>query len=399
MPRWSTSTMSRVRCTDRNAAWISAGHLRRTLSRAAGQEHQRVRQHVGADRRQHHDVEADGLARARVAILEDLVAAAVGVGGAFFGDARMEPIREIRRGGTAAPGRQARRQEACRPRPTHPPAPLHRSTHLPCANVGRIRDVRLHIALIVLAGALVYGTGLSGPLLFDDETSILNNASIRQLTPLSGPLEPAPQHAGGRPARGEPDVRRELRDRRTGRHRLSRDEPGDSPPGRAGALRDRAARAAAEARAQGAARRRGPGGAGRGDAVGGPPAEQRVGQLSDRAQRVADGALLPRDALHGDSRRHLSAAGDVDRRGRGGVGSGHGVEGIDGHGAGDGAAVRPRVPVWLVARGVGRAAVSLWRPGGVVDRAGRDPVVRAAARPWALPPTRRPGSTSSTSCR
>ena len=50
--------------------------------------------------------------------------------------------------------------------------------------------MRLHIALIVLAGALVYGNGLSGPLLFDDENSILNNRSIRQLTPLSGPLSP-----------------------------------------------------------------------------------------------------------------------------------------------------------------------------------------------------------------
>lgn len=50
--------------------------------------------------------------------------------------------------------------------------------------------MRLHIALIVLAGVLVYGNGLSGPLLFDDETSILNNPSIRQLTPLSGPLNP-----------------------------------------------------------------------------------------------------------------------------------------------------------------------------------------------------------------
>jgi protein O-mannosyl-transferase len=50
--------------------------------------------------------------------------------------------------------------------------------------------VRLHIAFIVLAGVLVYGNGLSGPLLFDDETSILNNTSIRQLTPLSGPLSP-----------------------------------------------------------------------------------------------------------------------------------------------------------------------------------------------------------------
>jgi Flp pilus assembly protein TadD len=50
--------------------------------------------------------------------------------------------------------------------------------------------VRLHIALIVLAGVLVYGNALSGPLLFDDETSILNNTSIRRLTPLSGPLSP-----------------------------------------------------------------------------------------------------------------------------------------------------------------------------------------------------------------
>ena len=50
--------------------------------------------------------------------------------------------------------------------------------------------MRLHIALIVLAGVLVYGNAMSGPLLFDDETSILNNTSIRQLTPLSGPLTP-----------------------------------------------------------------------------------------------------------------------------------------------------------------------------------------------------------------
>lgn len=50
--------------------------------------------------------------------------------------------------------------------------------------------MRLHIALIVLAGVLVYGNAMSGPLLFDDETSILNNTSIRRLTPLSGPLSP-----------------------------------------------------------------------------------------------------------------------------------------------------------------------------------------------------------------
>jgi len=61
--------------------------------------------------------------------------------------------------------------------------------------------VRLHIVYIVLAGVLVYGNGLSGPLLFDDETSILNNTSIRQLTPLSGPLSPPRDTpVAGRPA-------------------------------------------------------------------------------------------------------------------------------------------------------------------------------------------------------
>ncbi len=50
--------------------------------------------------------------------------------------------------------------------------------------------MRLHIAFIVLAGVLVYGNGLSGPMLFDDETSILNNTQIRRLSPLSVPLSP-----------------------------------------------------------------------------------------------------------------------------------------------------------------------------------------------------------------
>ena len=50
--------------------------------------------------------------------------------------------------------------------------------------------MRLHIAFIVLAGALVYGNSLSGPLLFDDETSILNNTQIRRLSPVSVPLSP-----------------------------------------------------------------------------------------------------------------------------------------------------------------------------------------------------------------
>ena len=60
--------------------------------------------------------------------------------------------------------------------------------------------MRLHIAIIVLAGALVYGNSLSGPLLFDDETSILRNTQIRQLSPLSVPLRPpADTPVAGRP--------------------------------------------------------------------------------------------------------------------------------------------------------------------------------------------------------
>ena len=104
--------------------------------------------------------------------------------------------------------------------------------------------MRLHIAFIVLAGVLVYGNGLSGPLLFDDETSILNNTSIRQLTPLSGPLSPPRDTpVAGRPvvnltfavnyAMGGLDV--------TGYHVTNL---AGAPAGGADAVRDRAAGAA-----------------------------------------------------------------------------------------------------------------------------------------------------------
>ena len=45
-------------------------------------------------------------------------------------------------------------------------------------------------AVIILAGAVAYANSLSGPLFFDDQTSILNNPSIRQVWPLSVPLAP-----------------------------------------------------------------------------------------------------------------------------------------------------------------------------------------------------------------
>jgi hypothetical protein len=44
--------------------------------------------------------------------------------------------------------------------------------------------------LIVLAGALTYANSLSGPLLFDDQSSILTNPQIRHLWPLVETLTP-----------------------------------------------------------------------------------------------------------------------------------------------------------------------------------------------------------------
>ncbi len=45
-------------------------------------------------------------------------------------------------------------------------------------------------SVIVLAGALAYATSFSGPFLFDDQTAVVGNGQIRQLSPLSVPLSP-----------------------------------------------------------------------------------------------------------------------------------------------------------------------------------------------------------------
>jgi protein O-mannosyl-transferase len=44
--------------------------------------------------------------------------------------------------------------------------------------------------LLVVAGALAYATSLNGPFLYDDQTAILKNATIKSLSPLTGPLSP-----------------------------------------------------------------------------------------------------------------------------------------------------------------------------------------------------------------
>lgn len=52
------------------------------------------------------------------------------------------------------------------------------------------RRVWLCSAIIVVAVLAAYAKGWTGPFVFDDEPSILENATIRQLWPLSGPLSP-----------------------------------------------------------------------------------------------------------------------------------------------------------------------------------------------------------------
>jgi tetratricopeptide (TPR) repeat protein len=58
----------------------------------------------------------------------------------------------------------------------------------------------LPFALIVATGILVYANSLQGPFIWDDETAIVTNPTIRQLWPLSGPLVPP----GETPMAGRP---------------------------------------------------------------------------------------------------------------------------------------------------------------------------------------------------
>lgn len=64
------------------------------------------------------------------------------------------------------------------------------------------RSMWLSVLLIALATVAAYATTLHCPFVFDDIPSILDNASIRQLWPLSGPLSPPREHGitvSGRP--------------------------------------------------------------------------------------------------------------------------------------------------------------------------------------------------------
>src|SRR5688500_8657512 len=45
-------------------------------------------------------------------------------------------------------------------------------------------------AVLVLAGVLAYSSALGSPFLFDDRASVVDNTTIRSLTPLSGVFSP-----------------------------------------------------------------------------------------------------------------------------------------------------------------------------------------------------------------
>src|SRR5688572_17007480 len=57
--------------------------------------------------------------------------------------------------------------------------------------------VRWRAAVIVLAGVLAYANSLSGPFLFDDENSIVNNPTIRSVGAALSPPRDTP--VAGRP--------------------------------------------------------------------------------------------------------------------------------------------------------------------------------------------------------
>ena len=249
---------------------------------------------------------------------------------------------------------------------------------LRCAIVGRIRDVRLHIALIVLAGVLVYGNGLSGPLLFDDETSILSNTLHPPADPAVGAADArraTPRWPAGRwsnltfalnYAIGGLDV--------TGYHVVNLVVHLLAALTLYGIVRRTLRLQARCPRALGH------------DAdlvalaaamlwVVHPLNSESVSYLTERTESLMGLFYLRRFTRRFAPPRSATSR-PLDRAGGRGVGAGHGVERVHGHGAGDGAALRSRVPVQVVARGLGRATLPLCRPGRVVGGAGADPVVR-----------------------
>lgn len=81
-----------------------------------------------------------------------------------------------------------------------PPQTKRTSTATPAIATGEAKAIRRWCALLCLSASVAFLPGLKAPFYFDDLTSIEQNTSIRQLTPLSIPLSPpANTSVAGRP--------------------------------------------------------------------------------------------------------------------------------------------------------------------------------------------------------
>ena len=84
--------MSRSFWMRRKISRTAARQFRGALAGAAGEKEQRIGLRIGAERGQHDDVQVDLAALLRLAVLEDLEAAAVGIGRRVIADARLQAI-------------------------------------------------------------------------------------------------------------------------------------------------------------------------------------------------------------------------------------------------------------------------------------------------------------------
>ena len=212
-------------------------------------------------------------------------------------------------------------------------------------------------ALIVVSGAWAFWPSLDGVFVLDDVRAIVRNTSIRTLWPITSAAVAAVGVHRRRPSRRQPVVRAQLRDgpgpgggrqgccrgaRRPalpdptpfhtgnllihvsaalvlfGVVRRTLVEPPVAGPVRIGLAVDRRCRR---------------------PRLGRPPAADGSRDVRRAARGIADGALLPADALLRHPCEGRSGAGLVGRRSRGELHGGHGDEGDDGDRADRGGAV------------------------------------------------------------
>ena len=267
---------------------------------------------------------------------------------------------------------------------------------------GDSRNVFRAAVLVAMLGIIAYYNGQYGQFMFDDGKAVVTNPSIRHLWPLGPVLSPPADK--GETVGGRPLVNLSLAVnyalRRPERPGISPGQPGDPPAGGPDAIGHRpkdppAAAPSREVRLG----RPGPGD-GRGDPLDRPPDADRIGLVHLAAGGIDDGAVLSPDALLRDSLRGVEIR---SLAGGGGAGllAGDGQQGSDGFCAGDGAAVRPDVPVPHVRGrcGSGGSCTCSWRPPGGCWRPGCSRREIAAGPSWKAAPATRSPPGGRTPCR